>query len=94
MLEKISGNNKAWTTTKSDTRKTNFAVQDTNNPSTDEMHEELPHIRNEVVFILKHINGGAKKVNVVYYLTKPPPPTNEYYYEEDIYAVNDHTWDF
>ena len=93
-MEKKSGNNNAWTTRKSDTRKNTFAVQDTNNPSTNEMHEDSPHIRNEVVFILKHINGGAKKVNLVNYLTMSPPPTDVYYYKEDIYAVNDHTWGF
>ena len=35
-LEKISRNNKAWSTSKSDTRRNTFAVQSAHNPTTDE----------------------------------------------------------
>ena len=39
--------------------------------------------------VLKHVIGGAEKVNAMNYLTKPPPPVDDYYYEEDSYAVNE-----
>ena len=38
-LEKISLNNKAWTTRKSDTGRNTFVVQSTHNPTTDEIRE-------------------------------------------------------
>ena len=40
-LEKISQNNKAWSTWKSDTKRNTFAMQSTHNPATDEIREEL-----------------------------------------------------
>ena len=40
-LEKISQNNKAWSTTKSDTGRNTFAMQSTHNPATDEIREEM-----------------------------------------------------
>ena len=48
----------------------------------------------ELGLVLKHVTGGAEKVNAVNYLTKPTPPMDEYYYEEDTYAVNDQTGGF
>ena len=44
-LEKISQNNKAWSTKK----------LDTHNPATDEIREEMAQIRAELGLVLKHI---------------------------------------
>ena len=40
-LEKISKNNKAWSTRKSDSGSNTFAVQSTHDPATDEIREEM-----------------------------------------------------
>ena len=76
-LEKISWNNKAWSTRKSDTRINTFAVQSTYNPAIDEICEEIAQMRNELGLVLKHIIEGGEKINVVNYLSKPPPPNDE-----------------
>ena len=41
--------------------------------------------------VLKHVTGGAEKINAVNYLAKPPPPNDECYYVEHTYAVNEKT---
>ena len=76
-LEKISRNNKAWSTRKSDTGRNTFAMQSTHNPATDEIHEGMTHMRTNLGLVLKHITGGAEKINEVYYFPKPPPPNDE-----------------
>ena len=59
--------------------------------STNEIREKMSQMRTELGLVLKHVTGGAEKVNAVNYLTKPPPPVDDYYYEEDSYAVNEQT---
>ena len=93
-LEKISRNNKAWSTRKSDTGRNTFAVQSTHNPATDEIWEEMAQMRTELGLVLKHVTGCAEKINAVNYLAKPQPQNDGFYYEEDSYAVNEQTGGF
>ena len=93
-LEKISRNNKAWSTRKSDNGRNTFAVQFTHNPATDEIVEEMAKMRTELGLVLRHITRGAKKINAVKYLSKPRPPNDDCYYAEDSYTVNEHTGGF
>ena len=48
----------------------------------------------ELGLVLKHVTGGAEKINAVNYLPKPPPPNDECYYAEEFYAVNEQTGGF
>ena len=69
-------------------------MQSTHNPSTDEIREEMAQMRTELGLVLKHITGGAEKINAVNNLSKPPPPNDEYYYEEYSFAVSEQTGGF
>ena len=93
-LEKISKNNKAWSTWKSSTGRNTFAVQSTHNPATDKIREEITQSRTELGLVLKHVTRGAENINSVNYLSKPPPQNDEYFYEEDPYVVNEQTGGF
>ena len=93
-LEKISRNNKALSTRKSDTGRNTFALQPTHNTATDEIREEMTQMKSELGLVLKHVTGGVEKINAVNCLSKPPPPNDKCYYAEDTYAVNEHTGGF
>ena len=69
-------------------------MKSTHNPARDEIPEEMAHMRTEIGLVLKHIIGGAEKINAVNYLSKPPPPNDEFYYAENSYVVNEQTGGF
>ena len=69
-------------------------MQSTHNPSIDEIREEMAQMRTELGLVLKHVTGGAEKINAVNYLPKPPPTNDECCYAEYSYAVNEQTGGF
>ena len=80
-VEEISCNNKARSTRKLDTGRNTFAMQAIHNPASDEIREDMAQMRTDLWLVLKHIGGGAKKVNAVNYLTKIPRLADEFYYK-------------
>ena len=54
----------------------------------------MGQIKTELGLVLKHVTGGAEKINAVNYLAKPPPPNDQCYYAKDTYAVNGKTGGF
>ena len=53
-------------------------MQYAHNPPTDEIREEMAHMRTELGLVLKHVTGGKERINAVNYLAKPPPRNDEY----------------
>ena len=49
----------------------------------------MAQMRTELGLVLKHVTGGAEKINAVNYMAKPPPLNDECYYAEETYAVNE-----
>ena len=54
----------------------------------------MTQMRTKLGLVLKHISGGAEKINAVNYLSKPPPPNDETYYSEHFYAIIEQTGGF
>ena len=60
-LEKISRNNKVWSTRKSDTWRNTFAVQYTHNPAINEIRKVMAQMRTKLGLVLKHVTGAQKR---------------------------------
>lgn len=88
---KMSCNNKAWSTRKTETWRNTVIVEAIKNPAAYEIQEVMVQMITELVLVLKHVSGGVEKINTVNYFTRSPPPIKEYYYTEDEYVVNDQT---
>ena len=59
-------------TRRSDTGRKTFAIHTTNNQPADEILEEMAQMRTELGLALRHVSGGAEKINAVNYLTINP----------------------
>ena len=64
-LDNISQNNKVWRTRKMESRSNTFVVEGINNPTTYEIFEKMGQIKTELGLVLKHVSGGAEKVNAL-----------------------------
>lgn len=62
-LEKITHNNKSWSTRRSDTGKNTFVVHAINNQPIDKIREETAQIKTKQGLVLKYVRGKSKKVN-------------------------------
>lgn len=54
-IEKIIGNNKAWSTRISTTMRSTFSIQVTQNQSNAYIYEEMTHVRAKEGLVLKHV---------------------------------------
>ena len=60
-IEKISQNNKAWSTRKSATRRNTLTIQSAHNSVIDDLREEMVQMRFDFGLVLKDVAGGAKR---------------------------------